>query len=47
MDEAKKQLEIYVQKALTFLQEFPQFKNVEIIELLFKLTKTLENIDKN
>ncbi|KAG8179104.1 hypothetical protein JTE90_005460 [Oedothorax gibbosus] len=46
MDEAKQQLEIYVQKAITILQEFPCFKNVEIIELLFKLTKTLENIDK-
>lgn len=47
MDEAKQQLAIYVQKAMNVLQDFPYFKNNEIIELLLKLTKTLENIDKN
>lgn len=47
MDEAKQQLEIYVDKAITILQDFPHLKNVEMIELLVKLTKTLVNIDKN
>ncbi|GIY50173.1 decaprenyl-diphosphate synthase subunit 2 [Caerostris extrusa] len=39
MDEARRQLTAYVEKATNILEEFENFKNYEIIELLLKLVE--------
>ncbi|GFU01508.1 decaprenyl-diphosphate synthase subunit 2 [Nephila pilipes] len=44
MDDAKLQLATYVEKATNVLQEFKNFRNYELIELLLKLVRTLENV---
>ncbi|GFU67597.1 decaprenyl-diphosphate synthase subunit 2 [Trichonephila clavipes] len=46
MEDAKLQLATYVEKATNLLQEFHSVKNYELIELLLKLVKTLENTDR-
>ncbi|GFY52683.1 decaprenyl-diphosphate synthase subunit 2 [Trichonephila inaurata madagascariensis] len=45
MEDAKLQLTTYVEKATNLLQELHSVKNYELIELLLKLVKTLENTD--
>ncbi|GBM72900.1 Decaprenyl-diphosphate synthase subunit 2 [Araneus ventricosus] len=46
VDDARKQLAIYVEKATSIFQEFQNFKNYEIVEILLKLVRTLKNINE-
>ncbi|KAF8795335.1 all trans-polyprenyl-diphosphate synthase PDSS2-like [Argiope bruennichi] len=46
MDNARKQLKAYVEKATSIFQEFHNFENLEVAEHLMKLVRTLENINE-
>ncbi|GIY59772.1 decaprenyl-diphosphate synthase subunit 2 [Caerostris darwini] len=46
MDEARRQLTVYVEKASNIIEELENFKNYEIIELLLKLVGTLGNVSQ-